>query len=240
MLGGPVAVPTSWLSGGKALAVGIISTSTGPAPPIAATWDFLEVVPATPPPTSPPPTNNVLYRINAGGGALSGGWSSDSGGGSPYSNASAAQSTTTTVSSSINLTHASVPTGTPAALFQTERWDQTSGSEMQWNFPVTPGQYEVRLYFAETYSKAQKVGGRTFDVLIEGQTVLDNYDVYAEVGGYKGVVKSFTVSADSNLDVDFLRGSCRTPALRELRSFSSPPPPARSPPMFRLTTLQTS
>ena len=77
---------------------------------------------------------------------------------------------------------------------------------MQWNFPVAPGSYEVRLYFAETYAKAQNVGGRTFDVLIEGQTVLDNYDVYAEVGGYKGVVKTFTVNADNNLDVDFLRG----------------------------------
>jgi len=149
----------------------------------------------------------VLYRINAGGNALAGGWQKDtSGSPSPYTNAAAAQSTTTTVNSSINLGHASVPTGTPAALFQSERWDQTAGGEMQWNFPVAPGMYEVRLYFAETYSKAQKVGGRVFDVLLEGQTVLDDYDVYAEVGGYKGVVKSFTVSADSNLDLDFVRG----------------------------------
>ena len=64
-----------------------------------------------------------------------------------------------------------MPAGTPAALFQTERWDQIAGSEMQWNFPVAPGSYEVRLYFAETYANAQKVGGRVFDVLIEGQTV---------------------------------------------------------------------
>jgi hypothetical protein len=130
----------------------------------------------------------------------------DSGGGSPYSNVSSAQSMATTVSSAINLSHASVPAGTPAAVFQSERWDQIAGSEMQWNFPVAPGSYEVRLYFAETYANAQKVGGRVFDVLIEGQTVLDNYDVYAEVGGYKGVVKTFTVNADNNLDVDFLRG----------------------------------
>lgn len=148
----------------------------------------------------------VLYRVNAGGPSLAGGWSMDtSGSPSPYSNVSASQSTSTTVGNSINLSHPSVPAGTPAALFQTERWDQTSGSEMQWDFPVTPGTYEVRLYFAETYAKAQKVGGRTFDVFIEGQQVLDDYDVYAEVGGYTGVVKTFTVAADSILDVDFLR-----------------------------------
>ena len=54
--------------------------------------------------------------------------------------------------------------------------------------------------------RPRRSAGAMFDVLIEGQTVLDNYDVYAEVGGYKGVVKTFTVNADNNLDVDFLRG----------------------------------
>jgi hypothetical protein len=45
-VGGPVAVPTSWFSGATAPAVGIISTSAGPAPAFPATWDFLEVQPA--------------------------------------------------------------------------------------------------------------------------------------------------------------------------------------------------
>ena len=151
---------------------------------------------------------DILYRVNAGGAALAGtpGWTADSSGSpSVYSNASAAQSKTTSVSNSINMTHASLPAGTPAAMFQTERWDQSGGSEMQWNFAVTPGTYEVRLYFSENYSGAQKIGGRVFDVMIEGQTVLDNYDVYADVGSYKGVMKSFVVTADSNIDIDFQR-----------------------------------
>ena len=89
------------------------------------------------------------------------------------------------------------------ALFQTERWDASSAPEMQWRFPVTAGSYEVRLAFAETYSGTQTVGARIFDVSIEGTTVLDNYDVFGDVGGYKGVVKSFTVSSDASLDITF-------------------------------------
>ncbi|MGH9284367.1 MAG: malectin domain-containing carbohydrate-binding protein, partial [Acidimicrobiales bacterium] len=99
--------------------------------------------------------------------------------------------------------HPSVPPGTPAALFQSERWDPAGAPELQWDFPVTPGQYQVRLYFAEIYAGAQVGGARVFDVAIEGQTVLNDYDVYAEVGGFTGVVKSFTVTADANLDIDF-------------------------------------
>jgi hypothetical protein len=47
-IGGPVAVPTSWFDRAVAPAVGIIATSSGPAPPFPATWDFLEVRPAVP------------------------------------------------------------------------------------------------------------------------------------------------------------------------------------------------
>jgi hypothetical protein len=297
-LGTPIAVPASWLSGAKALAVGIISTR-GSAPPIASTWDFLQVVQEAPtnlapvitpiaaqtvqagqtihipvsandpdghaivlsasnlPPfvtfvdhgngtgtltlapntghagnhnliitatdngspvlssnqnvavlvTAPIASGTVMYRVNAGGGALSGGWEADtSKAPTSYSNVSAAKSEVTAVNNSINTTHASVPIGTPAALFQTERWDNTGGTEMSWDFAVDAGTYEVRLYFAETYSKAFKIGGRVFDVMIEGQTVLDSFDIYAEVGGNKGLVKSFIIAADSNIDIDFLRG----------------------------------
>jgi hypothetical protein len=45
-VGGPQAVPASWFSSATAPAVGIISTSTGPAPVFPASWDFLEAQPA--------------------------------------------------------------------------------------------------------------------------------------------------------------------------------------------------
>jgi hypothetical protein len=97
----------------------------------------------------------------------------------------------------------SVPPGTPLAMFQSGRWDPATGAEMQWNFPVTAGEYEVRLYFAETASARQFIGARVFDVFVEDQLVLDNYDTFADVGGFTGVMKSFTITADSNIDIDF-------------------------------------
>jgi hypothetical protein len=58
--GAPVAVgstqtvPASWFSGVVAPAVGIVSTSAGPAPPFPASWDLLEVVPVAPGPQAGP------------------------------------------------------------------------------------------------------------------------------------------------------------------------------------------
>ncbi|MBA3423511.1 MAG: hypothetical protein H0U04_03020, partial [Rubrobacter sp.] len=50
MLGEPEPIPAAWLDGPNALAVGIISTSAGPAPVFPATWEFIEVMPGTPEP----------------------------------------------------------------------------------------------------------------------------------------------------------------------------------------------
>src|SRR4051812_19329565 len=149
----------------------------------------------------------VLYRINAGGPSLSGNpsWAADtSSAPSGYSNASAARSDTSSTSSAVDVTDPSIPAGTPPALFQADRWDRITGEEMQWSFPVTPGPYEVRLYFAETDPALQAAGRRAFDVALEGAKVLDNYDVYADVGGYKGVAKSFVVSSDATLNVGLI------------------------------------
>jgi hypothetical protein len=148
----------------------------------------------------------TIFRVNAGGSLQSGtpDWLADTNGApSAYVNASATGNNTFVSGSAINLSDASIPAGTPATIFQSERWDPTGGSELQWDFPVSAGTYEVRLYFAEVYSGAQAIGKRVFDVAIEGTTVLDNYDVFAKVGGYKGVMESFVVTSDSNLDIDF-------------------------------------
>jgi hypothetical protein len=148
------------------------------------------------------------YRVNAGGPVVTGppDWSADTvASPSPYVNAAAATNRTTTTPSgtTISTSDPSLPIGTPAALFQTERYDPVAGAEMQWAFPVTAGRYEVRLYFAETYSGTQKVGGRVFNVSIEGALKLDRYDIYADVGGFTGVMKSFVVTSDAALNVNF-------------------------------------
>jgi len=175
----------------------------------------------------------VLFRVNAGGPELAGSpmWTSDTATApSIYNNAasggnSGANSTTV----AIDMSHPSLPAGTPMALFQSQRFDKPSGANLLWDFPVAPGQYEVRLYFAETNSSAFVVGGRQFDVAIEGATVLDNYDIFADVGSRRGVMKSFTVTADANIDIDFFRVK-EDPTIRgiEVLSIDSPPPP---PPM---------
>jgi len=91
-----------------------------------------------------------------------------------------------------------VPSSTPAEVFQTERY-----GDQQWDIDVTPGQrYEVRLYFAEIFQESSNQ--RVFDVSVEGQQVLNDYDIYADVGHDVGTMKSFTVTpSDGTLDVDF-------------------------------------
>jgi hypothetical protein len=56
--------------------------------------------------------------------------------------------------------------------------------------------YNVRLDFAEEYWDA--AGSRTFNVLINGNQVLTNFDIFATAGGeYKAVAESFTATANS-------------------------------------------
>jgi len=202
-LGGPEPIPSGWLSGPSALAMGLISTSAGPGPEFPATWGFLRAEGGS--------QATSLYRVNAGGGQLSGDpvWSADTAASpSQYTNASAAGSKAYTSSATINVSDPSIPAGTPAALFQSERYDPSAGAEMTWAFPVTPGTYEVRLYFAETWFGAPGggpggAGKRVFDVSVEGQLVLNDYDIFADVGATKGVVKSFTVASDATLNIAF-------------------------------------
>lgn len=96
----------------------------------------------------------TIFRINAGGNLVSAtpNWETDSAATpSPYVNAGATGNQTFNPGTAIDLSDPSVPAGTPQAIFQSERWDPGDGAELQWDFPVTPGNYQVQLYFAETY-----------------------------------------------------------------------------------------
>jgi hypothetical protein len=145
----------------------------------------------------------VVHRVNAGGPAVEADppWTADTAAGpSPFLIGTANTFATTLP---IDLSHPSVPPGTPQALFQSERWDPAPSPEMAWEFPVDPGLYEVRLYFADIYLGTQAPGARVFDLSIEDAVVLDDYDIFADVGGFRGVMKSFRVTSDSVLDIDF-------------------------------------
>ncbi|CAN5891966.1 hypothetical protein BH23ACT11_BH23ACT11_21420 [soil metagenome] len=213
-LGGPIAIPQSWL-GPQALAVGVISTSVGPGAEFPATWKFIQIArgvnpeePTEPAPTEPDP-ETVVHRVNAGGPALGAStppWGSDSQV-SPSTYVNAAETGNKTFTSTDQIDTTNVPGYVPMRLFQTERWDPASEPEMQWDFPVDPGEYEVRLYFAETFDAASSTGTRLFDVdvEVEGNTVLNDYDVFENAGGHdKAVMESISATVeDTNLDVNF-------------------------------------
>jgi hypothetical protein len=157
--------------------------------------------------------SGVLYRINAGGSeiaALDGGmnWSADT-----KSNNSlylADPGSNNTSGFSAVEPGATVPLSTPGTIFDTERWDNGGGSEMQWAFDVpTAGLYEVRLFMGNGYGGTNDPGERVFDVALEG-TVLSNFDdidLSGQFGHEVGSMVSNTVSVtDGTLNIEFLHG----------------------------------
>lgn len=144
---------------------------------------------------------SVVYRVNVGGRWISGTprWRRDSAA-HPSRFAGSGDLTRSVTSEAIDTTDASLARETPTRMLNSQRQDPSPGSAMRWHFPVEPGQYEVRLYFAETDHRAQAVGARIFDVSVEKELVGDDYDIFASVGGFKGVMESFTTESDDRLD----------------------------------------
>lgn len=97
-------------------------------------------------------------------------------------------------------------TGAPDLIFVTDRWDGPWGDEMVWDFPVDNGTYEVNLYFCEYKTEYSVAGTRFFDVELEGELVLDDYDIITDVGFNVASKQSFIVTViDGNIDIDFTR-----------------------------------
>jgi glucose/arabinose dehydrogenase len=82
-------------------------------------------------------------------------------------------------------------------LFQTERYGKT----LTYQIPVANGNYEVTIDFAEMFWNA--AGKRVFDVTIQGQTVLQDFDIWALAGQYAAVQRTFVVAVtDGILDIE--------------------------------------
>jgi hypothetical protein len=138
------------------------------------------------------PSTSPTALIDAGGPSVSG-WLADSTD-SPSSDLGAGQTTyTATTTHAIDMSSSTIPAGTPASIFQTERW--SAGSSLDYNVPATTATSTVRLFFAENYSGAQAAGARLMNVVINGVTVDKNLDVYSLVGGYAGLVRTYTVAS---------------------------------------------
>jgi Malectin domain len=130
-------------------------------------------------PMSPPPTTT---QINSGGPAT-GTWVADE----DFSAGSTA-----------SVTHAidtsAVTNPAPQAVYQSNRYGNFSYAVAG----LSAGKsYTVRLHFAEEYWTT--AGSRIFNVTINGQQVLTNFDILATAGAeYKAVVEQFTTTADSS------------------------------------------
>ena len=135
----------------------------------------------------------TMIRINAGGGDYVDGsgnlWSADSG----Y-NTGIQASTSDPISGT-----------TDDSLYKSERWDPSTSPDLQYSFDVPTGNYTVNLYFADFYNGTAGVGLRVFDVMIEDELVLDDLDIYREVGHDAALIKSFSVAVtDGQLNIEFL------------------------------------
>jgi hypothetical protein len=149
----------------------------------------------------------VLYRVNAGGQEIPDSvlnWARDKQvTPCPWLDPSSANYTTGSDLSWSGTNN----TDAPDQIFSTNRYAGTTSSpQVNYNFPVSNGTYEVRLYFAEnTY---QAAGQRVFNVAIEDSNRLSNFDIYAAAGYRTAYKRSLTVNvSDGILDLDFIRGT---------------------------------
>ncbi len=167
--------PTSATASGGSMLVDYVRvlTTTGSAP---------SPTPTTAPTPTPTPISTGSTQINAGGPAVS----------SFAADMDFTGGSTASVSNTIDTSGVSNPA--PQAVYQSNRYGNFS-----YAIPglTAGGSYTVRLHFAETYWTA--AGQRTFNVSINGQQVLTNFDIVAAAGAAnKANVQQFTATADSS------------------------------------------
>ena len=158
----------------------------------------------------------VAFRVNVGGPLVAdaaGDWGADaSGSPSPYYVAGGGNFYNTSSGSSsgdVASVVASVPTGTPLAIFNTEQWDATAAPPLSYAFPVAAGAgVEVRIYTAEIYNPLVGAGSRMFDVAVDGAvpTELAGLDPFVLGGNAKsvGAMSAAVVVSDGVVDLEFL------------------------------------
>jgi hypothetical protein len=176
----------------------------------------LPPAPIPPPPAPIPPPQSGNYRVNTGGGSYTDGdgkqWSADQAyrtggwgysGGASYGRA------------------ASIAKTADDVLYQTERYGNFS-----YRFDVANGKYDVTLHFAEIYWNGS--GERKFTVSLEGQPVLNNFDIVAVAGSRTAVSRTFSAIAvsDGRLDIDFIatKDNAKISAISLIKSNNSPTP----------------
>jgi hypothetical protein len=141
--------------------------------------EIFKITTTQPAPTPvPPPVQKVAIRVNAGGplykDAAGNTWSADTGasGGFQWG------------------TNAVVANTSDPTLYKTLRWNDKT---LAYQFAVPNGTYTVNLKFAELYFSS--ASQRVFDITINGQKVLANFDIVQQAGGpNRAIDKPFTVN----------------------------------------------
>lgn len=132
-------------------------------------------------------TGDVVWSVNAGGDAYTAPDGTEFGADRDVTGGSTAT------------TDAEIADTDADPLYQSERW-----GEFTYEVPVEAGTYDVDLHFAEFYWTDDSA--RVFDVTIEGEEVVSDLDIHAEVGANAATVE--TVSSvevtDGPLTLEFV------------------------------------
>lgn len=164
-----------------------------------------------------------VYRINCGGPSSDYFTTVFLQFGPPYSDPGFAQDhyfNGGTTFSTGNIVDTDVPNAAPEIVYQSER--HGSGSTFNYTFPMTagPANYTVRLHFVET--ALASVGARIFNVAINSQTVLTNFDIFAVGGSNTAVVETFTnvwPDSNTNIVISFIPGPVNNPKIDGIEIF---------------------
>jgi hypothetical protein len=117
----------------------------------------------------------------------------------------------------------------PAAIFNSERYEA-----MTYTIPDRSGAQTVTFYFAETFLSGP--GQRLFDVIINNEVVLSDFDIFASAGGAnRAIARTFTTTPNSRGEVviDFIPGT-ENPKVNGILvtgsgTTATPPPPTATP-----------
>jgi hypothetical protein len=148
----------------------------------SAVRNALYTISPSPIPTPTPTPSATAIRINSGGpsytDSLGQVWSADQSFVNGTTQTDAGQAVAGTVDD---------------PLYRSERYAAT----LKYQVPVANGTYEVTLYFAEMYFAA--AGARVFNVSLEGQTVLQNFDIWAVAGKYAAVTRTYSIKVSDGV-----------------------------------------
>src|SRR5690606_17071848 len=93
-------------------------------------------------------------------------------------------------------------TDAPQELFASYRYTSAT-APLRYKFPVSNGKYKIKLFFI---ARVNGAGLRVFDVNMEGQTVLDDFDIYAESGSAP-MQKNFNMDInDGFINIELVKG----------------------------------